>query len=91
MIYDFAYSIATDKILIDNKKEIETLQEKTTLLTLELKNREEKINQLIEKMKGREKYMIFYLFCNVIIRSAVWDSRSKCLGQVYQSRVKSKT
>ena len=54
------YSIVTDKVLIDNKKEIETLQEKTTLLTLELKSREEKINQLIEKMKGREKYMILF-------------------------------
>ena len=58
------YSIVTDKILIDNQKEIETLQEKTILLTLELKNREERINQLIEKMKGREKYMIlFSLLC----------------------------
>ena len=54
MIYDHVYSIATDKVLIDNRKEIETLQEKTTLLTLELKNREERVNQLIKNVKSRE-------------------------------------
>lgn len=54
MIYDRVYSIATDKVLIENQKEIETLQEKTTLLTLELKNREERINQLIKNVKSRD-------------------------------------
>lgn len=54
MIYDRVYSIATDNVLIENQKEIKTLQEKTTLLTLELKNREERINQLIKNVKSRD-------------------------------------
>ena len=53
-------SIATDKVLVENQKEIEVLQEKTTSLTLQLMEREEKISQLLKKMKGKEKYKILF-------------------------------
>lgn len=46
--------VATDKVLIDKQKEIEALQDKITSLTLQLKEREENISQLIENMTGNE-------------------------------------
>ena len=46
-------SIATDKVLVEKQEEIEMLQEKITLLTLQLMEREEKISQLMENMKGK--------------------------------------
>ena len=47
-------SIATDKVLIDRQEEIGILQEKITSLTLQLMEREEKISQLMENMKGKQ-------------------------------------
>ena len=46
--------VASDKLLVDKQEEIETLQEKITSLTLQLKEREENISQLMENMKGNE-------------------------------------
>ena len=46
--------IATDKILVEKQEENEMLQEKITLLTLQLMEREEKISQFMEKMKGKQ-------------------------------------
>ena len=53
-------SIATDKVLVDKQEEIELLQEKTTSLTLQLTEKEKKISQLMEKMKGKEKYKLLF-------------------------------
>ena len=47
--------IATDKVLVEKQEEIEILQEKMMSLTLELKEREEAISQLMEKMKSKKK------------------------------------
>ena len=47
-------SIATDKVLVDKQEEIEILQEKITSLTLQLMEREEKISQLMENIKGKQ-------------------------------------
>ena len=47
-------SIATDKVLVEKQEEIEMLQEKIRLLTLQLIEREEKISQLIKKMKSKQ-------------------------------------
>ena len=51
-------SIATDKVLVEKQEEIEILQEKITSLTLQLKEREEAICQLMEKMKSKKNYKI---------------------------------
>ena len=48
------YSIVTDKVLVDKQEEIEILQEKITSLTLQLMERDEKISQLMENMKGKQ-------------------------------------
>ena len=53
-------SIVTDKVLVYKQEEIELLQEKTTSLTLQLMEREEKISQLSEKMKSKEKYKLLF-------------------------------
>ena len=53
-------SIVTDKVLVDKQEEIDLLQEKTTSLTLQLMEREEKISQLSEKMKSKEKYKLLF-------------------------------
>ena len=45
-------SIATDKVLVEKHEEIEILQEKIISLTLQLMEREEKISQLVENIKG---------------------------------------
>ena len=47
-------SIATDKVLVDKQEEIEILQEKVTSLNLQLMERDEKISQLMENMKGKQ-------------------------------------
>ena len=54
------FSIVTDKVLVDKQEEIELLQEKTTSLTLQLMEREEKISQLSEKIKSKEKYKLLF-------------------------------
>ena len=45
-------SVATDKVLLEKQEEIEILQEKVTLLTLQLIEKKEKISQFMEEMKG---------------------------------------
>ena len=74
-------SIATDKVLVDKQEEIELLREKTTSLTLQLTEKEKKISQLMEKMKGKESINYYLTVCN-IIRSEVSNSRCQCLGQI---------
>ena len=53
------FGIATDKVLVEKQEEIEILHEKMMSLTLELKEREEAISQLMEKMKSKKKYKIY--------------------------------
>ena len=61
-------SIATDKVLIEKQEEIEMLQEKITLLTLQLMKREEKISQLTENMKGKQLLgiLLYHIICLVL-------------------------
>ena len=77
-------SIATDKVLVEKQEENEILQEKITLLTLELKEREGVISQLMEKMKSKKtiKYIIEIIII-IIIRSTISNIRN----QVCQIRV----
>ena len=58
-------SIATDKVLVDKQEEIEILQEKITSLTLQLMEREEKISQLMENMKGKQllDILLYQIMC----------------------------
>ena len=60
--------IATDKVLVDKQEEIEMLQEKITLLTLQLMEREEKISQLMENMKGKQllAILLYQIICLVL-------------------------
>ena len=64
-------SITTDKVLVDKQEEIEILQEKITPLTLQLMEREEKISQLMENMKGKQLLDILlyqiHLYSNSIV------------------------
>ena len=78
------WSIATDKVLVKKQEEIEILQEKITSLTLELKEREGVISQLMEKMKSKKtiKY-ISEITIIIIIRSTISNIRN----QVCQIRV----
>ena len=78
------WSIATDKVLVKKQEEIEILQEKITLLTLQLKEREGAISQLMEKMKSKKtiKY-ISEITIIIIIRSTISNIRN----QVCQIRV----
>ena len=77
-------SIATDKVLVEKQEEVEILQEKITLLTLQLKEREGVITQLMEKMKSKKtiKY-ISEITIIIIIRSTISNIRN----QVCQIRV----
>ena len=77
-------SIVTDKVLVEKQAEIEILQEKITLLTLQLKEREGAISQLMEKMKSKKtiKY-ISEIIIIIIIRSTISNIRN----QVCQIRV----
>ena len=61
-------SIATDKVLVEKQEEIEMLQEKITLLTLQLMEREEKISQLMENMKGKQllDILLYQIICLVL-------------------------
>ena len=61
-------SIATDKALVEKQEEIEMLQEKITLLTLQLMEREEKISQLMENMKGKQllDILLYQIICLVL-------------------------
>ena len=61
-------SIATDKVLVEKQEEIEILQEKVTLLSLQLMQREEKISQLMENMKGKQllDILLYYIICLVL-------------------------
>ena len=65
-------SIATDKVLVEKQEENEILQEKITSLTLQLKEREGVINQLMEKMKSK-KYIKYIneIIIIIIIRSTI--------------------
>ena len=58
-------SIATDKVLVEKQEEIEILQEKITSLTLQLMERDEKISQLIENMKGKQllDILLYQIIC----------------------------
>ena len=56
--------VASDKLLVDKQEEIEALQEKITSLTLQVKEREENISQLMENMKGNE--LQYILLCQII-------------------------
>ena len=62
---------STDKVLVDKQEEIEILQEKVTPLTLQLMEREEKISQLMENMKGKQLLDILlyqiHLYSNSIV------------------------
>ena len=77
-------SIATDKVLVEKQEEIEILQEKITSLTLELKEREGAISQLMEKIKSNKtiKY-ISEIIIIIIIRSTISNIRN----QVCQIRI----
>ena len=77
-------SIATDKVLVEKQEENEILQEKITSLTLQLKEREEAICQLMEKMKSKKtiKYIIEIIII-IIISSTISNIRN----QVCQIRV----
>ena len=61
-------SIATDKLLVEKQKEIEMLQEKITLLNLQLMEREKKITQLMENMKGKQllDILLYHIICLVL-------------------------
>ena len=48
------FYIATDKVLVEKQEENEILQEKIMSLTLQLKEREEAISLLMEKMKSKK-------------------------------------
>ena len=53
------FYIATDKVLVDNKKEIEILQERIVALNLQLLEREEMISLSMENMEGiRRSYFL---------------------------------
>ena len=58
-------SIATDKVLVEKQEQIEILQEKITSLTLQLKEREEKISQLMENTKGKQllDILLYQIMC----------------------------
>ena len=58
-------SIATDKVLVDKQEEIEILQEKIASLTLHLMERDEKISQLMENMKGKQllDILLYQIMC----------------------------
>ena len=51
-------SIATDKVLLEKQEEIQLLQEKVTLLSLQLMERKEKIRNLYVKMKGKTNAIV---------------------------------
>ena len=82
--YIWLCSIVTDKALVEKQEENEILQEKITLLTLQLKEREGVITQLMEKMKSKKtiKYIIEIIII-IIIRSTISNIRN----QVCQIRV----
>ena len=58
------FPIATDKILVEKQKEIKILQEKLTSLNVHLMEREERIIQLMENMKGKQ--LLDILLCQII-------------------------
>ena len=59
--------IATDKIVLAKENDIEILQEKITRLTLQLMEREERISQLTNKLKGNKQlYIIDHLLYQII-------------------------
>ena len=60
-------SIATDKVLVEKQEENEILQEIITSLTLRLKEREETISQLMEKMKSKRNIEYFSEIIIIII------------------------
>ena len=72
-------SIATDKVLIEKQEEIEMLQEKITLLSLQLMEREEKISQLMESMKGKKllDILLYQIICLVLQSKVIKFSDSE--------------
>ena len=49
----YTFLLAANKLLVDTQENLEILQEKVSTLTWQLNEREKKITQLIENMKGR--------------------------------------
>ena len=76
--YIWLCSIATDKVLVEKQEEIEILQEKITLLTLQLKEREEKISQLMENMKSKQllDILLYHIIC-LVLQSEVIQLRDQ--------------
>ena len=60
--------IATDEILKKKEKENEILQPKIKSLSLQLMEREEKFDQLMENMKGKQlpDIMLYQIICLVL-------------------------
>ena len=55
-------------MLLEKQEEIEMLQEKVTLLTLQLIEKKEKISQLTENIKGKQllDILLYYIICLVL-------------------------
>ena len=82
--YIWLCSIVTDKALVEKQEENEILQEKITLLTLQLKEREGVITQLMEKMKSKKTIKYISEITIIIIMSS---TISNITNQVCQIRV----
>ena len=50
--------IASDIVLVEQRKEIEMLQEKISLLTCQLQEKEEKIKLSLKQMKGKKVILV---------------------------------
>ena len=76
--YIWLCSIATDKVLVEKQEEIKMLQEKITLLTLQLMEREEKISQLMENMKCKQllDILLYQIMC-LVLQSEVIQLRDQ--------------
>ena len=63
---------------MDKQEEIEMLQEKITSLTLQLMEREEKISQLMENMKGKQllDILLYQIIC-LVLQSEVVQLRDQ--------------
>ena len=84
-------SIATDKALVDKQEEIKILQKKITSLTLQLMKREEKINQLMENIKGKQLLdILLFQIISLVLQSQMVHLRNQIksddpqLGQMFR-------